>query len=1162
MPKELTKRAFVTILLVLQMYAASTQVLPRDSLALVDFYNKTNGSSWLDNSGWLQRPVAFWRGVQLDPGGQVIALRLPTNNLSGLIPPTIKDMVSLHVLDLSGNELREVSDALTEMEITSLELDHNLLESLPDFSDRQGGFSLVVNNNKLTFGDLEPNSGLAGLVYTPQDSLGQNLELQIDLGNELELNCSTPGAFNQYQWFLNGDLIPAETSPTLQITSATFDDVGVYQCEVTNDLLSDLTIVSRPQKVRALARLEANIANISGELTPVELEFYRKNAASTVFESSRVIQGSINDDVYMGQYLIKARPFTEDYAPIYLGTQELQWDKTEFLRIDGNQGSFDQQLPAIQVSSGNSNLTIDVEAPGIDFSHADAYLFQKVNGNEILRGHGQPDDKGQLMFSSLEGGEYEVVIDIPGVSKSDNEIILTVDNEDLEITVNVTSDGSQSVLNHSIARKWSEVLLDAIRNDFARPTVHARNLFHVSAAMYDAWAIFDTNAKTYLLGNTINEFSCPIEQFPKPDAVEDINAAREEAISFAAAKLLNVRFGESPGSETALLSFDEILVQSGYELSNISTDYTNGDAAALGNYIAQCYIDYGLQDGSNEQNGYANKRYKPVNGPLVPAFPGNPNLNDPNRWQPLTLDVFIDQAGNTIPRNTPEFLSPEWGIVSPFALTREHLDIRYRDDFEYWLYHDPGAPPTIDLQGKGPLEDEYKWGFSLVSIWSAHLDPADGVMWDISPANIGNSAPFPTSFTDYEQYYNYIEGGDQSRGYDVNPKTGLPYEPQIVPRADYGRVLAEFWADGPDSETPPGHWFTILNYVNDHPLFEKRFKGDGDIVDELEWDVKAYFALGGAMHDAAISAWGIKGFYDYIRPVSAIRSMADRGQSTDPDLPSYHEDGIPLVPGYIELVEVGDPLAGAGGENVGKIKLFAWRGPDFIQNPDTFIAGVDWILAENWWPYQRPSFVTPPFAGYISGHSTYSRAAAEVMTLLTGDEYFPGGLGEFHAPKNEFLVFEDGPSVDITLQWATYRDASDQTSLSRIWGGIHPPADDIPGRIIGEQIGIEAFAFAEEHFTGSVEKVDGLQEEMDQIRFFPNPVQDGSGINIVVDRPFQQLEIRLVNMQGGLVLSEERAIWRDNRTLNLEVGLLPNGLYLLEITSESWRSVHKVVVGR
>ena len=184
--------------------------------------------------------------------------------------------------------------------------------------------------------------------------------------------------------------------------------------------------------------------------------------------------------------------------------------------------------------------------------------------------------------------------------------------------------------------------------------------------------------------------------------------------------------------------------------------------------------------------------------------------------------------------------------------------------------------------------------------------------------------------------------------------------------------------------------------------------------------------------------------------------MADRGQGSDPALPSYDIDGIALVPGFVELVAAGDPLAGEDGEHVGKVKLLAWRGPDFIENAETDAAGVGWILAENWWPYQRPTFVTPPFAGYVSGHSTYSRAAAEVLTRLTGDRFFPGGMSGFEIKAGEFLVFEEGPSADMTLQWATYQDAADQCSLSRIWGGIHPPVDDIPGRIMGIRIGNDA----------------------------------------------------------------------------------------------------------
>ncbi len=409
--------------------------------------------------------------------------------------------------------------------------------------------------------------------------------------------------------------------------------------------------------------------------------------------------------------------------------------------------------------------------------------------------------------------------------------------------------------------------------------------------------------------------------------------------------------------------------------------------------------------------------------------------------------------------------------MTPFSLNEDDLTVYPHPDpnFDWWVYHDPGPPPMIGGEG----EDYYKWGFELVAIWSSHLDPTDGVMWDISPGGIGH-APLP-EVDDWEQFYDLLDGGDWGTGYKVNPVTGQPYKPQFVPRGDYARILAEFWADGPASETPPGHWFVILNEaVFDHPLFERRFEGQGPIVDDLEYDVKAYLALGGAMHDCAISAWGIKGYYDFIRPISAIRYMCDLGQCSDPKGPSFSPQGIHLHPGFIEVVtpetrktyHAGIP--GPDNYVIGRVALKAWRGPEAINDPDTDTAGVGWILAENWWPYQRPSFVTPPFPGYVSGHSTYSRAASELLTLLTGDEYFPGGLGEFPCPANEFLVFEDGPSVDCTLQWATYRDASDQTSLSRLWGGIHPPADDLPGRQIGKVIGPEAFNRAKLYFGGRV----------------------------------------------------------------------------------------------
>ena len=629
----------------------------------------------------------------------------------------------------------------------------------------------------------------------------------------------------------------------------------------------------------------------------------------------------------------------------------------------------------------------------------------------------------------------------------------------------------------SIAHLWTEHVLFAVRNDFARPTMHSRNLFHSSIVMYDAWAAYENNVDFYLLGNTHAGLYIPYEGVVVP---ENKLAAQEEAICFAMYRLMVHRYGNSPGAGNTIPRINNFMDSLAYNRTNVSTDYINGGPAELGNYLAAKMIQYGYLDGSNEAGNFASLYYTPIQNPIEPEFPGNPDMLDPNRWQPIALSYAVDQAGNVLTSNPP-FLSPEWGNVQTFAMHSNAQTVHSRNGNNYIVHHDPGPPVYLDTTVQTQLDSYYKWNFTLVSVWQSHLDPADTTVWDISPASIGNIQNYPTQFADYPTFYNYFDGGDPGIGYNLNPVTNMPYTPQLVKRADYARVLAEFWADGLDSETPPGHWFNIYNEISNHPLYQKKWKGLGPVLDDLEYDVKMYLTMGGAMHDAAISAWSIKGWYDYARPVSAIRYMAEKGQSTSNALPNYHPAGLPLVPGYIEQVQLGDPLAGMSNQHVGKIKLYTWKGPDYITNPATTYAGVDWILAENWWPYQRPSFVTPPFAGYVSGHSTFSRAAAEVLTFITGTPYFPGGMSDFTALANEFLEFEDGPSADIVLQWATYKDASDQCSLSRIWGGIHPPTDDIYGRLIGEIVGLDAASKADSIFQEMKPTVDSITSTIPKI---------------------------------------------------------------------------------
>lgn len=636
----------------------------------------------------------------------------------------------------------------------------------------------------------------------------------------------------------------------------------------------------------------------------------------------------------------------------------------------------------------------------------------------------------------------------------------------------------QTEAQHSVARLWNEVQIEAIREDFVRVPVQARNLFHTSIGMYDSWALYHPTADPFLMGNTFGGISYPVGNLA---VVSDTLAAQEMAMSYAVYRVLSHRYSVSPNALFSQFRFDTLMTYLGYDKNYTNVDYANGSPADLGNYIGQQIINLGYTDSSNEVAGHSYLNYTPSNPYLEVDSSGNPNMPNPNNWQPLFIVGSLDQSGNPL-TSGQIFDAPEWGRVTPFSLQASQKTMHYKNGGSYPIYFDPGPPPmldTVDVNDSSSVL--FKWGHTMVSIWSSQLDPDDPITKEIGPAGNGNIPLSTLPVGQHKDYYQYFVGGDTSSGYVINPITSQPYQPNVLKLGDYSRVVSQFWADGPTSETPPGHWFTILNYVSDHPSFVKNYEGTGTILSDLEWDVKSYLTLGGAMHDAAITAWGIKGWYDSPRPISAIRKMAEYGQSSDSNLPAYHPGGITLVPNYIELIDSTDALVGANYENLNEIKLKAWKGFDSIGNPNTSYAGVGWILAADWEPYQRKTFVSPPFAGYVSGHSTFSRVGAEILTSITGSEYFPDGLGEYvFEPGNGVLFFENGPSDTVKLQWATYRDASNEASLSRIWGGIHPPFDDMLARVAGNIIGGQAHDLAKTFFNGSVLPIE-LDEFIAQI---------------------------------------------------------------------------------
>jgi uncharacterized protein DUF6851/vanadium-dependent haloperoxidase-like protein len=575
--------------------------------------------------------------------------------------------------------------------------------------------------------------------------------------------------------------------------------------------------------------------------------------------------------------------------------------------------------------------------------------------------------------------------------------------------------------SHSIARVWDEALLDAIRRDTPAPTVHARNLFHTSAAMWDAWAAYDPTAEGYFVKEKLQ--------------ADDVQAAREAAISYAAYRLLLHRYSVASGLQE---TFDELTSTMASLCYRIDYTTTEGDSpAALGNRIAAKVIAYGRNDGAHEALRYADPTFTPANSPLVVAEQGT-EMRDPNAWQPLALAQSIAQNGLPVPGKVQSFIGPQWGHVAGFALPKSAEGLPL----------DPGPQPKL---GDPASDAQFKETAVAVIRYSSRLEPDDGARLDISPAALGGNDL----------------GTNDGEGHDANPETGLPYAPNVVRRGDYERALAEYWADGPKSETPPGHWNTIANEISDAPGLEHRIGGRGPLVDRLEWDVKLYLALNGAVHDAAVTAWGAKRFYDSTRPISMIRYMGGKGQSSDPYGPSYDPDGLPLVPGLIEVVTRASSAPGARhaelADHVGEVAIRAWSGPP--EEPAGPSRGVRSILAVDWVPYQAPTFVTPAFPGYVSGHSTFSRAAAEVLTGFTGSSYFPGGLYEWHVPAGSFGI-ESGPSEDLTMQWATYFDAADAAGISRLYMGIHVSPDDFGGRKVGSRCGKDAWKLAQQFFDG------------------------------------------------------------------------------------------------
>jgi hypothetical protein len=483
-----------------------------------------------------------------------------------------------------------------------------------------------------------------------------------------------------------------------------------------------------------------------------------------------------------------------------------------------------------------------------------------------------------------------------------------------------------------------------------------------------ARSLFMTHAAMYDAWAMYDDTAVPTTLDPalKRPLEEHTEANKAAAITQAACHMLMSLF---PAYEADTGAFTILLHQLGEEMVMEGNPNT---PAGLGYMAAQAVLDGRADDGANEANNFADvtsatypELYAPVNSadPTAANSPSHASFNAV-RWQPLRVPTGAKMGAD----------------------------------------NQPVADNSDPASYKDQVNLTPHWGavrpFALTS-GSQFRPPA--------PPQAGSTEPYTDGLGN-------TMTNDQA--YQAQVDEILHISANLT---DEQKAIAEYWADGPRSETPPGHWNALahgISYRDQHRLDE---------------DVKMYFALNAALFDSSIAAWEAKRAYDCIRPISAIQHKY-AGQ----------------------MVE-------------------AWGGPNL---------GTQLIAGEMWRPYQSLTFVTPPFAEYVSGHSTFSASAAEVLTRFTGSNQFYDGatilyhedfnrdgvpdiLGQ-HIIPSEGNSFEDSPAMPILLQWETFQDAAVEAGLSRRYGGIHFQDGDLQGRKMGTEIGAQAYTLAEQYWLGQV----------------------------------------------------------------------------------------------
>ncbi|MGB3466287.1 MAG: T9SS type A sorting domain-containing protein, partial [Cyclobacteriaceae bacterium] len=416
--------------------------LAKDIEALVAVYEATGGENWNNNDNWIDGDISTWEGVGLS-GNRVTSLVLSDNNLTGTLPDDILDILNLTTLNLSDNEL----------------------DSIPSLTSLDNLTTLNVGGNFLQFDDLEANVGIENFSYSNQRIRGETETLSITRGDQVTLSEEIAGSVNNYQWALNGSAIVGANQSEYLIDDIGFDDIGNYSLTVTNGLLPLLSLETPVDSVLAITTISGTVTGQGGVQENGEVVVLRvvgNNEPYVPIDSITFSNGTyVFENLTLADYIVIINPESTVYIPTYHRSGFL-WNEADTLFLRENGQTADVSLVADpENTNGQAAIGGVFEEEFDEEVREEARRRVRRVGVALRRrrssgrtdedefeliAYTQTDDDGRFSFPNLPAGIYRINFEFPGIPMDETsfvefEILEGEEPSNLELEAVATEEG-------------------------------------------------------------------------------------------------------------------------------------------------------------------------------------------------------------------------------------------------------------------------------------------------------------------------------------------------------------------------------------------------------------------------------------------------------------------------------------------------------------------------------------------------------------------------------------------------------------------------------------------------------------------------------------------------------------------------------------------------